>query len=60
LDHCQTWRDKSGCQGVGAVAEDFRSADHVQFSPLTFHALPSICVPVIRPSRSEYLLLIDM
>ena len=35
-------------------------APQVHVLPLMFQALPSMCVPVIRPSRSEYLLFIDM
>jgi len=36
------------------------SAPQVHVLPVTFQALPSICVPVIRPCRSEYLLFIDI
>jgi hypothetical protein len=36
----------------GAQSNYFSSACHVHFSPLTFHALPLMCVPEIRPCRS--------
>src|ERR1035437_648390 len=40
---------QSWCQGVGTIVEDFMSAVQVQFFFLIFEAVPSICVPEIRP-----------
>ena len=53
------WR-KSPADPVVRIAGYLLSAIQVHFSPLTFQASPSICEPVIRPLRSENLLLIDM
>lgn len=38
--------------GGGGQSTYFSSACQVHFSPLTFHALPLMCVPEIRPCRS--------